>query len=188
MRDALDGRLYLVNIECAAGRLDEAEVHFNAAFELIAQGDRRNDLGLLMARAQLAVAAGDPTRAAELAEVALARANEMSLAHDRCHILRLLGDAQLAAGDPDRALSTFQMLIARAGAAPYPCRAAEGHEGAAAAADALGRRRAAHHHLSAAAEIRAAHRHAVASAGKRSRSTLPRWKPMHRDQLSESGR
>ena len=81
-RDAFDIRLDLVDIECAAGRLDEAEAHFNAAFELIPQQDRGNDLGLLVARAELAVTAGDPTRAAELAEAALARANEMSLAYD----------------------------------------------------------------------------------------------------------
>jgi predicted ATPase len=187
MRDALDGRLSLVNLECAAGRLDEAEVHFNAAFELIAQGDRHNDLCLLMARAQLAVAAGDATRAAELAEVALARATEMSRAYDRCHILRLLGDAQLAAGDPDRALSTFQMLIARAGAAPYPCRAAEGHEGAAAAADALGRRRAAYHHSSAAAEIR--QRTGTRRVGRQAvEEHLAALEADASDQLSESAR
>ncbi len=147
-------RLDFVHIECAAGRLDEAEAHFNAAFELNPQQDRGNDHWLLLARAELALTAGDPTRAAELAEAALARANEMSLAHDRCNCLRLLGDAQLASGKPDPALSTFQMLIARGGAAPYPCRVAEGHEGAAAAADALGHLHAAHRHLAAAAEIR----------------------------------
>jgi tetratricopeptide (TPR) repeat protein len=142
------------NVECAAGNVDEAEAHFDAAFDLIPQRDRGHDFGLLMARAELAVAAGDPTRAEELAEAALARANEMSMAHDRCSCLRLLGDAQLASGKSDPALFTFQMLGARAGAAPYPCRLAEGHEGAAAAADALGHTRAAHRPLGAAAEIR----------------------------------
>jgi predicted ATPase/DNA-binding SARP family transcriptional activator len=153
-RGAFGVRLDLVHVECAAGNLDEAEAHFNTAFELAPERDRGNHHWLLLARAELVLTAGDPTRAVELAEAALARVNAMSAAHDRCNCLRLLGDAQLASGKPDPALSTFQMLIARGGAAPYPCRIAEGHEGAAAAADALGHVHAAHRHLAAAAEIR----------------------------------
>jgi tetratricopeptide (TPR) repeat protein len=152
--DALLGHLDLVVIECAAGRLDAAEAQFAAALELSPEADRGSDLELLVARAELALYGGEPTRAGELAEVALARAGEMDRAHDRCRCLRRLGDAQLEAGDADRALTTFRMLVARARAAPYPCREAEGHEGAAAAAAALGRRRIAHRHLAAAAEIR----------------------------------
>jgi hypothetical protein len=76
------------------------------------------------------------------------------MAHDRCRSLRLLGDAQLAVGDAHRALTTFDHVIASARSAPYPCRVAEGHEGAAAAAAAVGRQETARTHLAAAAEIR----------------------------------
>jgi tetratricopeptide (TPR) repeat protein len=152
--EAATFHLDLVSLEAAAGRLDAAEAHFLTALELLAEKERGTDLRLLSARSDLAMSGGDPTRAAELADAALARATELSMAVDRCHCLRRLGDARLAAGNPELALSTFQMLVARAGAAPYPCRVAEGHEGAAAAADALGRVRAAHRHLAAAEEIR----------------------------------
>jgi predicted ATPase/DNA-binding SARP family transcriptional activator/tetratricopeptide (TPR) repeat protein len=186
-RDAIVIRLVLVSIECYAGRLDEAEAHFNAAVDLSPLSDRGTDVGLLLGRADLALAVGDPTRAAELAEAALARANEMSWAHGRCRCLRLLGDAQLAAGKPDQALSTFQMLVARAGAAPYPCRLAEGHEGAAGAADALGHAHAAHRHLGAAAEIR--QRTGTRRVGRPAvEEHLRKLEGQHGLQVSESGR
>ena len=150
----LDGHLDLVLTECAAGRVDEADAHFNAAASLRPDSDHTWDLKFLEARAELALHCGTPGQAVGLAESALELANRGTLAFERCLCLRILGDAQLAAGDPDRALTTFQQLIARAGAAPYPCRVAEGHEGAAASARALGQMHAARHHLSSATEIR----------------------------------
>ena len=75
----------------------------------------------------------------------------MCLARECCVSLRRLGDAQLAAGKPDRALATFNAADRRASAVPYPCRVAEGHEGAAAAANCpRTNRQTAHCHLAAA--------------------------------------
>jgi predicted ATPase len=144
----------LVSVECAAGRVDVAESHFQTALELLPEADRGADFVLFVARSDLALHAREPIRAGELAAAALAWANQNSAAWQRCIGLRRLGDAQLAGGDPDSALSTFQQLIARARAAPYPCREAEGHEGTAAAAVVLGKRQTARRHLDAAAEIR----------------------------------
>ena len=48
----------------------------------------------------------------------------------------------------------IDQLIVHAGAIPAPCRLAEGHEGAAAAAHARGKLQAAHQHLAAATKIR----------------------------------
>ncbi len=112
------------------------------------------DLDFLEARAELALHRGSPAEAVGLAESALELANPDTCAPGRCRGLRILGDAQLATGDLDRALFTFQQLIARAGAAPYPCRVAEGHEGAAATGRALGQLRAAHRHFATATDIR----------------------------------
>jgi tetratricopeptide (TPR) repeat protein len=153
-RDAVCSHLDLVDIECGAGHLEEAEAHFAAALELSPSADRGTDLRFLLAGAELALHRGDPTRAVDLAAAALARADESSMAHDRCRSLRVLGDAQLAVGDVQRASTTFEDLIASARSVPYPCRVAEGHEGAAAAAAALDRQETARTHLAAAAEIR----------------------------------
>ena len=162
----------LVVIECAAGRVDEANAHFVAASDLNSETAGGWDPLFLLVRADLALAAGDPNEAVELAEAAVARSSHMCLAREYCVSLRRLGDAQLAAGDPDRALATFRQLIARANAVPYPCRVAEGHEGAAAAANALGDRQTAQRHLAVAAEIR----HCIGSrriGRPSSRSTSP---------------
>lgn len=150
----LRGHLDLVYTECAAGRLDEADTHFIAATSLRPDTDHIYDLDFLEAGAELALHRGSPAEAVVLAESGLELANRDTCAAGRCLCLRIIGDAQLATGDADRALFTFQQLIARAGAAPYPCRVAEGHEGAAAAARALGQLHAAHRHLATAMEIR----------------------------------
>ncbi len=150
----IDGHLALVAIECAAGRPHDADAHFRLASDLRRGEHRSGDLQFLEARAALALHSACPRVAIDLAEAALEVANEIGSAPDRCRSLRLLGDAQLAAGDPARAVATFQELIARADAAPFPCRAAEGHEGAAATARVLGQRRIADRHLAAATEIR----------------------------------
>ena len=144
----------LVAIECAAGRVDRANAHFVAASDLTCAAAGGWDPLFLIVRTDLALAAGDPGAAAELAELAVARAGHMCLVREYCVSLRRLGDAQLAAGEPDRSLATFRRLISRADAVPYPCRVAEGHEGAAAAANALGDRQAAQRHLNVATEIR----------------------------------
>jgi tetratricopeptide (TPR) repeat protein len=144
----------LVVIECAAGRLDAAKAHFDAALDLNSESAGGWEPLFLLIRSDVALAAGDPNEAVELAELALARASHMCLARECCVGLRRLGDAQLASGNPDRSLATFNQLIARANAVPYPCRVAEGHEGAAAAATALGQPQTAHRHLAAATEIR----------------------------------
>jgi predicted ATPase/DNA-binding SARP family transcriptional activator len=150
----LDDHLDLVFTECAAGRIDEADAHLTAAASLRPDTDHTWDLRFLEAGAELALHRGSPNDAVGLAESAIELANRSTFVHERCLCLRTLGDAQLAAGDADRALSTFQQLIGRAGAAPYPCRVAEGHEGAAASARALGQLHAAHRHLASATEIR----------------------------------
>jgi predicted ATPase/DNA-binding SARP family transcriptional activator len=150
----LSGHLDLVLTECAAGRVDDARAHLSAASTLRPDRDHTWDLRFLESSAELALHRGSPGEAVELARSALELANRGALAFERCLCLRILGDAQLATGDPDRALFTFQQLIARAGAAPYPCRVAEGHEGAAASARALGQLHAAHRHLATALEIR----------------------------------
>jgi len=149
-----EGHLMLVAIECAAGRIDDADSHFRIASGLRRDTNRGGDLPFLEARATLALHGRSSDEAIDLAEAAFELANDIASAHDRCLCLRLLGDAHLAAGNVDRALSIFEQMIARAGAAPYPCRVAEAHEAAAAAASAGGRRRAAHRHLAAAAKIR----------------------------------
>ena len=149
-----DGHLDLVRTECAAGRIDDAEAHLTTVATLRPDTDHTWDLKFLEAAAELALYRGSPGEAVGLAESALDLAHRGTLRSDRCLCLRILGDAQLAAGDPDHALSTFQQLIARAGAAPYPCSIAEGHEGAAASARALRQPHAAHRHLAAATDIR----------------------------------
>ena len=149
----------LVVIECAAGRIDRANAHFVAASELNCGSAGGWDPLFLLVRADLALAAGNLTEAMELAEVAVARAGHMCLVREYCASLRRLGDAQLAAGNPERSLATFRKLIAKADAVPYPCRVAEGHEGAAAASNALGDRVSARCHLAAGTEIR----HRIAS-------------------------
>jgi tetratricopeptide (TPR) repeat protein len=149
-----EAHLQLVEIECAASRLADADAHFRAAVGSRQDVHRRGDLPFLEARAMLALAGRSPAEAVELGEAALALANDIGSACERCRCLRLLGDAYLAATDGDRALATFEQLVAHAGAAPYPCRLAEGHEGAAAAASTVGELRAAHRHLAAATKIR----------------------------------
>ena len=67
----------------------------------------------------------------------------------------MLGRTQLASAEPELALRTFEQLIAIAGIAPYPCRQAEGYEGAAAAAVVLELTELAARYLAIANEIRA---------------------------------
>jgi tetratricopeptide (TPR) repeat protein len=71
---------------------------------------------------------------------------------NRCDVLRILGDTQLALNQPEQAVGTFDRLIELAD--PFPCRRAEGHEGAAAAALVLEQLEAARNHLAIANQIR----------------------------------
>ena len=146
--------LCLVPVECAAGHLDEADAHFRIAAQLRKDTNPFLDLRFLKTRANLALHSNSPGDAVTLAAAALALADGFRTALDRCECLRLLGDAELAIGDLDQARPTFEQLIAYAGAIPAPCRLAEGHEGAAAAAYALGNSHHADEHLAAATEIR----------------------------------
>jgi predicted ATPase/DNA-binding SARP family transcriptional activator/thioredoxin-like negative regulator of GroEL len=150
----IESHLGLVQVECAAGHLDEADTHFRIAAQLRRDTNSYWDLRYLQARATLALHSNSPGDSVALAAAALALADDIKIALERCECLRLLGDAQLAIGDLDQARPTFEQLIALAGAFPAPCRLAEGHEGAAAAAYALGSRRDAHEHLAAATGIR----------------------------------
>jgi predicted ATPase/DNA-binding SARP family transcriptional activator len=150
----IDAHLELVIVECAAGHRDAADAHFRVATQLRQNTNPLGDLAFLEARAALALNSTSPGDALALAEAALALANDTASALHRCVCLRLLGDAQVAAGDLDLACSTFDQLIVHAGAIPAPCRLAEGHEGAAAAAHARGKLQAAHQHLAAATKIR----------------------------------
>jgi predicted ATPase/DNA-binding SARP family transcriptional activator/predicted negative regulator of RcsB-dependent stress response len=150
----VESHLGLVHVECAAGRLDEADAHFRVAARLRKDTHPRGDLPFLQARATLVLNSSSPGDAVALAAAALDRAKEVNSVVAQWASLRLLGDAQLATGDLDQAGATFERLIASTGAIPAPCRLAEGHEGAAAVSHVLADRDAAHRHLAAATEIR----------------------------------
>jgi tetratricopeptide (TPR) repeat protein len=152
--DVISAHLDIGLTECAAGRVEDAAAHLAAAAAVRPDRDHVWDLDFLQARAELALGRGNPGEAIGLAESALELANRGTLVAQRCWCLRILGDAQLAVGEAERAHTTFQQLVARAGVPPYPCRVAEGHEGAAASAHALSQVRVAHRHLAAALAIR----------------------------------
>ena len=111
------------------------------------------DSWILGQRADIALVRGHTVEALRLAEEAAALADQINNV-ERCWALVTLGDAQLANGEHVQALATFEQLIDRAGLAPMRCRQADGHEGAAAACAALGRRHEAHEHSVAAIDIR----------------------------------
>jgi predicted ATPase len=151
---SLDGaHLDLVQIECAAGRTDAAEEHLRAAVE-IAPNAHRDETPFLEAGATLALCNHSPAQALALAAAGLTIVGETGNARSECVFLRLQGDAHLSTGDVAEALATFERLVDRAAPIPYPCRTAEGHEGAAAANVALGRTAEADRHLDDAAAIR----------------------------------
>jgi hypothetical protein len=80
---------------------------------------------------------GESVIARELAEQAAAAFDDPVIVANRCSPLGVVGRTQLASGEPELALGTFEQLITVASIAPYPCRQADGYEGAAAAAVAL---------------------------------------------------
>jgi predicted ATPase/DNA-binding SARP family transcriptional activator len=145
--------LDLVHVECTAGRTDAADDHLRVAVES-APDTHRDEVPFLEAGAALALSAGAPAQALALARAGLTIVGETGNAWCECMFLRLGGDAELATGDVVDALATFERLVDRAEPVPYPCRAAEGHEGAAAANVALGRTAEADRHLDAAAALR----------------------------------
>ena len=145
--------LDLAAIECAAGALADSAVHLATAENLNPETAHGTDDAFLIARADLALARGDNVEALEFAEAAAALEDESySAGVQGVANLRYLGDAQLGVGNATNALSTYQQLIVRAATGQYACRLAEGHEGCAAAAYALGDRNHALEHLAVAAE------------------------------------
>ena len=150
---AIMAHLRLAGVECAVGNPDGATAHLGSAAALIPDVARGWDSWILGQRADIALVRGHTVEALRLAEEAAALADQINNV-ERCWALVTLGDAQLANGEHDRALATFEQLIDQAGLAPMRCRQADGHEGAAAACAALGRRHEAHEHSVAAIEIR----------------------------------
>ena len=142
----------LAEIECASGNPDAAAAQIAFADKLCPDTATGLDPYFAVARADLALVRGDDANALAYAE----QADNIDVGTDeplfRCGILRRLGDAQLALDRPGDAAATFDQLIAMAD--PFPCRRAEGHEGAAAAALALEQLEAARNHLATANEIR----------------------------------
>ena len=116
--------------------------------------NRDRDIAFLEAGVALALCGDSPGQAVGLAEAGRRRGRRDPQRGAQCRCLRQLGDAQLSTGDLAGALATFERLVARAEPVPSPCRVAEGHEGAAAVNNALGRVSAASDHLAKAAEIR----------------------------------
>ena len=144
----------LAEIAWMTGNLDEADAQIALAEELNPDTARGADAALLRARAEVALRRNQPADALTIAQQATTLINPTHDKFPYLFLLRVLGDAQLALNHHDDALTTFQRLIDHAGKAPYSGRLAEGHEGAAAAAAALGQRQDAHDHLAAATEIR----------------------------------
>jgi hypothetical protein len=151
----IGGHIGLAAIETAAGRLDDAAAHITTAASLKPETAHSWDVALLIARADLALAHGDEVEALRFSEAAAAIENASTHGDIQAlFVLRSLGDAQLVVGKADEAVATYQKLSARASAAHAVCRLAEGHEGAAAAAIALGKPDDAQDHLAAATTIR----------------------------------
>ncbi len=146
--------LKLAQVESAAGLLDEAAADVAIAEERNPGSAGGLDIEFLITRADLSLRRGDHVEGLRLAEEAAAIVVPAEMVSVRCSVLRLLGEALLARGNPEAALSTFQQLVTAASKAPYPCRVAEGREGAAAAATALGLAQDATDHLGAAATLR----------------------------------
>ena len=142
----------LAKIECAAGNHDDAAAHIARAAELVPETSRGWDQAFAIAKADLAMRRGEWAQALANAEHADALTDPTVDAFAQCDILRILGDAQLALDRRDDAIATFDRLIDLASAG-FPCRCAEGHEGAAAAAI-VDRPQDAHDHLATAVEIR----------------------------------
>jgi hypothetical protein len=151
---AIEARLALAEIEIADGNPEQANVHLRAAEGLNPDTAAGWDPWFVQIRAELALFAGQPSDACRLAEQAVAATDDGMSVANRCSPLAVLGRAQLACAEPTLAAATFERLIATAGIGPYPCRRAEGHEGAAAAALALGSPDTARRHLADASEIR----------------------------------
>ena len=144
--------LGLAEIECTSGNPDAAAAQIASADKLCPDTATGWDPDIAVARADMALVRGDNANALAYAE----QAYNIDLGTDeplfRCGILRRLGDAQLALDLHGDTAATFDQLIAMAD--PFPCRRAEGHEGAAATAVALEQLDAARNHLATANEIR----------------------------------
>jgi predicted ATPase/DNA-binding SARP family transcriptional activator len=150
----IEARLALAEIDIAVGDAEEATVHVAAAENLSPDAAAGWNPCVVQIRAELALLNGQLAAARELAEQAASLSDNSVVIANQCSPLGALGRAQLACADRELALDTFERLIAIASVAPYPCRLAEGYEGAAAAAAALGRPEVATRYLAAAEEIR----------------------------------
>jgi tetratricopeptide (TPR) repeat protein len=151
----IGAHLDLADTESALGRFDDAAAHIAVAEELNPDTAHTWDAVFLIARADLALARGDDVEALRFVEQAAALEDESySAGFQGVANVRYLGDAQLSVGNTNAALTAYRQLIAKATAAQDACRLAEGHEGYAATACALGNTDDAHQHLTAAREIR----------------------------------
>ena len=151
----IGAHLDLADIESAVGHFDDAAAHIAVAEELNPDTAYTWDAVFLIARADLASAREDNVEALHFVEQAAALEDESySAGFQGVANVRYLGDAQLSVGNTNAALTAYRQLIAKAAAAQDACRLAEGHEGYAATACALGKSDEAHEHLTAAREIR----------------------------------
>jgi tetratricopeptide (TPR) repeat protein len=123
----------LIKIELAAGSIDAAAAHVAVAAKLRPETSAGWDAYLATARGGVALLRGDWPGALAHIQRADELVDQTVETLDQCEVLRMLGDAQLALDCPNDAIATFERLIQMAGSAPFRCRLAEGHEGAAAA-------------------------------------------------------
>ena len=150
----LEAHLGLVELYCAVGDVAAAAEHLAVAEGFTSSTARGWNSWLLSAHAEILLLRGDGAAALRLAEQVLTLVDQSADPSAEFVALELLGRAQLAVGRPDDALDTFRRVVACTFATTSPLRRATGHEGAAAAAAALGRLDDAHENLAAANEIR----------------------------------
>jgi predicted ATPase/DNA-binding SARP family transcriptional activator len=153
LHTTIEAHLALAEVEIAAGSAEPAAAHVASAEALSPETAAGWDPWFVQIRAEIALLRGDVSEARRLAEEAAVLTDELSIAN-QCSPLGVLGRAQLASGEPELALGTFERLIATADRAPFPCRQADGYEGAAAAALALGESEVAARHLATSDELR----------------------------------
>jgi tetratricopeptide (TPR) repeat protein len=150
----IEAHLALAEVEIAAGNVELAVDHLAEAESLNPDTAAGWDPWFVQIRAEIALTKRQSAEALRLAEHAAALTDDAVAVANRCSSLGVLGRAQLAAREPELALGTFEQLIGVAGIAPYPCRLADGYEGAAAAAAALALHDKAARYLAVADEIR----------------------------------
>ena len=112
----IGAHLDLAAIECAAGRFDDAAAHIAAAEELNPETAHTWDDGVLIARADLALARGDniPKPSNSPSRLQHSRMSRSAPALQGVANVRYLGDAQLAVGNAHDALTAYRQAIAKA--------------------------------------------------------------------------